>query len=400
MTPTPLRDEALRVSLDIADRLADPRHVRDHTDPAIWRDLSLSAGYAGIALLHAELTAHQPQWAPVLHRHLTAAGAAANDTADGAYTGRGALTTALTAARRATNAYTTATATAATAVARRAATRAAQPPPNDLEFTDYDLVTGLAGLVTVLTPHPDHHNTATDTTDALATLCLRDTPDPGWWVHHGPNPHTTPPPGGHGNLGLSHGAAGILAALTRAAEAGITNTRTEAAADLLATWLLDHHRTDEHGTWWPMYVTDSDTTAERPAPSWCYGTPGIATALDGAGRWRRRPDWVDTATKAVDAALRAPTGPLDNGICHGHAGLAHVLWRLDPERHADTIDAAITTIVDAYDPDTAFGYRCHGDTGPFDHPGFLEGAAGTALVLHRYATGPAPRTHWDQILLL
>jgi hypothetical protein len=54
-----------------------------------------------------------------------------------------------------------------------------------------------------------------------------------------------------------------------------------------------------------------------------------------------------------------------------------------------------------YDPQARFGFRARDpDTWELiDMSGFLEGAAGTALALHAYASGEPPASGWDAALL-
>ncbi|GAA4923814.1 lanthionine synthetase-like protein [Stackebrandtia albiflava] len=407
MNPAGRRAEAARVVRIVAERLRNPAHVKavtvaatgDGGDAATsaWRDLSLSAGFAGVALLYAELSATEPEWRTVLHDHLTAVVAAArDDVTPGAFGGRGAALVALRAARRATGDYRAAERKMAAAVETALARAVRRPIPTPVAFPDYDAVAGPSGVLGLVEAGSA---TARDTVEWLSRLCTSTGDRPGWWVEHGPNPHVAPPDGGHGNLGLAHGAAGILAALARAPDG--TGGGGRAAAHRLADWLLAHRRVDGFGPWWPMFVTDDSATDRvRPAPTWCYGAPGIAVALRSAADRFDRPELREAADEAVAAALEAPVSLPDNGLCHGWAGLAHVLWRVDADRYRDTTETAMDRVLHGFTEDAAFGFRCHGDTGDFDHPGFLEGAAGTALALHRYAVGEPPRSGWDDVLLL
>ncbi len=67
-----------------------------------------------------------------------------------------------------------------------------------------------------------------------------------------------------------------------------------------------------------------------------------------------------------------------------------------------TVDVVAERVLDAYAPDSAFGFRYYQTEGTWyaERPGFLDGVAGVALALHSYATGEMPRTGWDAALLL
>src|SRR6185503_5860878 len=74
--------------------------------------------------------------------------------------------------------------------------------------------------------------------------------------------------------------------------------------------------------------------------AWCYGEPGIAAALVAAARAAGEPAWEAmgialarrAAARALDEAQIA-----DAGLCHGAAGVAHILHRL----HRATGDAEL-----------------------------------------------------------
>lgn len=403
------RAEAARVALDVADRLADPEKVRRLTvestgdgvpEHSIWRDLTLSAGHPALAVLYAELsTEDADRWRAPLHTYLAASVAAArSDAADGLFGGRASLAVALRAAHTAGAGYTGALSKVDDAVAARFRRRLDDGFPSALGFADYDVVGGVSGLLHHFLAAPAHHDLAAQATAALAALCLREGERPGWWVTHGPNPMKPGPPGGHGNVGLAHGAAGILAALSRAGLSDVDAPGRDDAIDALAAWILGLRQVDDGGAHWPTHVP-GEARATDGRLSWCYGTPGIALGVTAAAGLRGRPDWAASVAAALDDAVAAPAGMADAGLCHGWAGLAHVLWRLDPVRYEHAVDTAIDAVLDAFEPDSPFGFRSASHDGPLDHPGLLEGAAGVALALHRYAHGGDVRTGWDRALM-
>lgn len=413
MNPAERMAEAARVADSVAQRLFDPETVRLQTveatgdgdpDRSIWRDLTLSAGYPAFALLYAELSAYDaPRWSAPLHAYLSAAVPGARKPgADGLFGGHGALAVALRAANTAGGGYAQALTQVDKAVEVRLRKRldAGFPAPDVLGFVDYDVVGGISGVLRhLLEDLPRNRELAQRAVAQLAELCLRDGERPGWWVTHGPNPFEAGPSGGHGNLGMAHGAAGVLAALAHAGLADVDAPGRDAAVDALADWLLEVCRADAHGAYWPPYVSDDgDGTGKRL--SWCYGTPGIAAALASAARLRRRPELAQRSRQVLETTLSASHTLPDAGLCHGWSGLAHTLWRLDANAYRSEIDQFVDACLDEYDPDSVFGFRSAGDAECFDHAGFLEGAAGIAAALHRYARNEPPRTGWDAILML
>jgi hypothetical protein len=69
----------------------------------------------------------------------------------------------------------------------------------------------------------------------------------------------------------------------------------------------------------------------------------------------------------------------------------------DPEL-ADFLHEVLSARVDSHDPGHRFGFQdISPHTGPQDHPGLLEGAAGVAAVLVSF-THDAPMA-WDRVFL-
>ena len=87
-------------------------------------------------------------------------------------------------------------------------------------------------------------------------------------------------------------------------------------------------------------------------------------------------------------------------MCHGHAG---VLQTADPHRVPHHRFQGAHAITATFDPCLSFGVAHHvHDSHRENRPGFLTGAAGTALALADYAQLPAApvATTWDAVLLL
>jgi hypothetical protein len=174
---------------------------------------------------------------------------------------------------------------------------------------------------------------------------------------------------------------------------------------------------DTAGVGWPRGCSSRGRPAEadfagRPPeierPSWCHGSPGVARALYLAGSALGEAAWGAAAREALLAVFRRPreSWRMDEpGLCHGRAGLLRITQRLSEDLGDDELEAEATklaaSLVDAFDPDSAFGYPYRDPhRGLTDGPGFLEGAAGTALALHSYARPNAAAPAWDAALLL
>lgn len=216
-------------------------------------------------------------------------------------------------------------------------------------------------------------------------------------------------PEGYYNLGMAHGSAGVIALLAGAVNAGVATARAAPLLEQAVRWLLAQETEDDPRSLFPAIVDPRGRT-EASRTAWCYGDPGTAAALglaaaagDGA--------WMGHARRVALAAARRPEemcGVRDACLCHGAAGLAHVLNRLAVQLDDDEIAAAARVwferALDMRDPGEGVGgfrtYRAGRDIEArwIDHPGMLAGAAGVGLALLA-ATGDAPPV-WDRPFLL
>ncbi|WP_206797209.1 lanthionine synthetase C family protein [Amycolatopsis sp. MtRt-6] len=402
-----VRTRAEAVVEDVARRLADPVAMMAEMaerSPDRWTPLSLSDGYPATALLFAELACADAGYRAVTHRHL-AQGVQAEPAVRGLYVGAGALAFATARAVRKPGDYAGLLATLDDLLTGWVARRL-HPEWERLAagtagtaFSAYDVVTGVTGVGRHLLDRG-----AAEVTRAILRylVALTETAGgrPGWWAEH---PATK---AGQADAGMAHGIAGPLALLALAWQAGVRVPDQEAAAERIADWLLTWSDLDEHGRYWPAWIGAADLAGRPPrlAPTksaWCYGGPGIARALALAGSAFGRPEWTDEAVAALTATLRRPAADLglgDAGLCHGWAGLLHLVSRTGRETGSPELLAGAgriaARVLDSYDPGSAFGFRTDG-TG--DSAGFLEGAAGVALALLGWLGTPA--CGWDAALL-
>jgi len=407
-------------ALEIARRLLDPADVL----AASPGDASLGSGLAGTALLHARLSAADPIFAAAAARHLKAAAACTHRRPGGIYTGPGALATALIIAAPylpdpEPHRDTTARATAW--LSKRAIDISARHQQADAAGAGtpwhvHDAINGLSGIGRILLAalQSGHTEAAPGLNAALATLTAMisnpvSATRPGWWLPAAARPGSgAAPPSGAADTGTAHGIAGALALLSLATSAGHTVPGQSGAIRDAARWLL-RFRDPCSGTWPPYISGDELDRNERPANApgrrhaWCYGTPGIATALILAGRALADRDIASVGDDAMTAlGHRAAdawdaTGPT---LCHGHAGVLQAACRTNSRTTAANSAQAITT---SFDPRIPFAVAHHAEDGYRENrPGFLTGAAGTALALADHAQLPRAQvvTAWDAVLLL
>jgi hypothetical protein len=274
-------------------------------------------------------------------------------------------------------------------------------------FGEYDLFYGITGIAALLLQRLPDSDVLGDALRYLVRLTEPRTQDdrllPGWWVGHDPDP-VLPTPGGHANLGMAHGAAGILALLALALRRGRVVDQHHLAVDRLTRWFdrWRHHDADLR-TWWPQWLTRDDLAAgrirqPRPGrPSWCYGTPGIARALQLAAIATGDPDRRSDAELVLagcltDRHLDLLTEP---GLCHGIAGLYQTAIRASADATSPAIARRLPALTAAVQRAAAPNQAPDGDNGG----GLLTGRTGLHLAAHTARHG-TPRTGWDACLLL
>ncbi|WP_052424377.1 lanthionine synthetase LanC family protein [Nonomuraea candida] len=170
---------------------------------------------------------------------------------------------------------------------------------------------------------------------------------------------------------------------------------------------------DTFGPFWPATLSleqyrGDEPPSGRPRPGWCYGTSGVARALQLAGLAAGEPAWLTTAYEAGMGCIRA----LDHGLlpeeaqlCHGLAGTLHCLGRIEATAGGGALAAGLERIaahvLGLRDLGTPFGFVT-GEASPNGRcdPGWLQGAAGVLSALHAYASGRMPESGWDAALLL
>jgi lantibiotic modifying enzyme len=280
---------------------------------------------------------------------------------------------------------------------------------------DYDLISGVVGLGVYALQRVPRRDAVAAIESAVGLLEERARHDDdgiAWFT-----PPTALPAGsrdiyrdGYFNLGVAHGLAGVVAFL-----AGVVSAlpATPKAVDLLegsVAWLLAREQKDADASLFPAVVTPSGKS-ERSRTAWCYGDAGTAAALALAGAALQSAALRKEALRiALAVARRAPEacGVRDACLCHGAAGLGHVLNRLaqelGDEELADAARAWFGRTLAMRVPGTGVGgfrsYRTGQDVAArwLDHPGMLAGAAGVALALLA-AMGDVPPA-WDRAFLL
>ncbi|MYT38650.1 hypothetical protein GTY66_21710 [Streptomyces sp. SID8356] len=426
------RDRALSVADAVADRLRDPAalpSVVPFETPgraASWEQASLAAGYAGIAMLFSN-RAHLSDGADRVAAHRYLAGAAHYlrggrcTRSFGIFNEVCGLGLSLVLAQQATGGYGKALRSLDAEVAsgtERYCDLVGGEPVGPMGR--YDVVDGLSGIARYLLLRNEHPEVLERVLRTLVRLVApvahQGATVPGLWATNPPNRNERKHPhlqrSGHLNLGLAHGVTGPLALLSIATAHGVVvEGQHEAIRSLVA--LMDRFQLeDEYGIYWPNFISLDEWKAGRCTPrrarvSWCYGAPGVSRALQLAGRAMGNSAWLRTADASVEAVLALPRDrwSVDHwSLCHGWSGAMHVLGYFADgplgERVERTVDEMADQLLGGLErtglPEFWLGEE---KFPPGTEPaGFLEGAAGLALVLDSYAHGPA--LPWDMALLL
>lgn len=292
--------------------------------------------------------------------------------------------------------------------------QAQRPTPGN----EYDLISGLVGLCVYALealPRPtaleclqvlvEHLETMADSSESWAR----------WFTAPAllPDQQRKVAPNGYWNLGVAHGIPGVVGALARMHAAGVARARVQRLASKAVRWILDQ-RLEEDGqtSSIPNWIADRGDKPTRPGLAWCYGDLGVATVLMLAGRLMEEDVWV---TEALEIARYAAARSMsrewraDAGLCHGAAGVAHLLNRIYQATGDEEIGTGarfwFSKTFDLQNPTRGYGGFMALKPPPDDpnqlvweeDPGFLTGSAGVGLALLGAVSTLEP--DWDRLLL-
>ncbi|MET8676128.1 lanthionine synthetase C family protein [Streptomyces sp. NPDC004647] len=273
--------------------------------------------------------------------------------------------------------------------ARLAAVRRRQASGELPHLAEFDLIRGLTGLGALLLTRgaasPRLEEVLTYLVSLSRPVRVEDRELPGWWSEVGPGGEEMD--GGHGNNGVAHGIAGVLAVLSLAARYQVQVPGQHDAIEVFARWLDTYG-----GCYWTTHDQLSAPAPPEPEParqSWCYGQPGIARAQQLAALVLGDPARRRTAE---DTVLRVLTDPVhlgritDASLCHGWAGLVTIARAVaDDSPAADRFTLLIEDL----------NRRLAADLDRLPKPGFMEGRGGAQLALDGTNT-----TAWTSALLI
>lgn len=201
----------------------------------------------------------------------------------------------------------------------------------DIEWADYDVISGPAGmLLNLVAARASPRRLIDRCVRQLLALCA-DEDLSALRLGEGPGGDRKRWDDGRINTGVAHGVAGVAMALKAAIERRLPPFgRLRAALARTSDWLLSQSYADSRGlrTWAPAGLDGRKRPKVQGRQAWCYGTPGIAWSLWESGRVLGRPDLREFALDAMGTfcALFKPGLYLDRkpiaklGFCHGAAG--------------------------------------------------------------------------------
>lgn len=217
-------------------------------------------------------------------------------------------------------------------------------------WTDYDLISGLAGQGMYLL----HRLPSNNAKRALKLIVMRlavtaehRTDGIAWHT-----PARTLPehqrriaPRGYYNLGLAHGIPGVVGFLGECYDRGVESKMSLALLEGAVEYVL-HQKLPAN----PVSILPAWVAPGRPSGpcrvAWCYGDLGASLASLHAARTSRRTDWeteaLALARKAAGCKWRK-SGVVDACLCHGAAGNGHLFQHLFQATGDETFLAAART---------------------------------------------------------
>jgi lantibiotic modifying enzyme len=215
------------------------------------------------------------------------------------------------------------------------------------------------------------------------------------------------------NLGLSHGVPGVIGILARFTRVPELRDRAIRLLRGATDWMRGQRLALGSDGAFGDFVADG-VESEPARLAWCYGDAGVAASLLAAARALDDDDLEAFALDVAHAAAArdlADSGVVDDGLCHGTAGVAHIFHRLyratgdaicgDAARrwfgHLLTRETERPNVAGF----TTFCFERVPDGEYIEDPAWLTGAAGVGLVLVSALSDPTSALpDWDRPLLL
>lgn len=201
---------------------------------------------------------------------------------------------------------------------------------------DPELVMGLSGIGTYFLerlPRPSAAAGLARTIEALAEQSESSAAGITWrkGLAALSDAHREEFPEGLYNLGIPHGVPGIIAFLGRVCTSEGASPLARELLEGSVAWFLAQELPVGASLYPYFSAPGRGPLPDETRLAWCYGDLGAAVALLLAARALDRRDWEAAALRAAESAARrseADSEVVDGMICHGAAGVMHVLNRL------------------------------------------------------------------------
>ncbi|MBV8196875.1 MAG: hypothetical protein JO263_01960 [Candidatus Eremiobacteraeota bacterium] len=250
-----------------------------------------------------------------------------------------------------------------------------QHPSKPQTFDDYDLISGWSGARLA------RGVCGACESDALVDLIVWTLGDLERWRCTHPLRSGEPP---LNDLGIAHGLAGVLAALT------LTVEPLDGSAGAAARYALNELRGArvelDDCTVWPPALPAQRTPAHRSA--WCYGAAGVAAVLHHAAKVLAD---HETARMAARAVRELAAQPMESwmlegeALCHGLMGNALCFAAVASATHDPQLCAAAMRVaelvLDRLDENDGRCWARDGSMSYYDAVELLDGVSGIALAL-------------------
>lgn len=214
-------------------------------------------------------------------------------------------------------------------------------------------------------------------------------------------------PDGYIDLGMAHGLPGILAALSIARLSGYRARGLDNAIDCLVDTILCARIQNGTRIGWPYGIGPRGEYNGYPAQlAWCYGAPGVAFSLALASAARKNISLGEFANEVIQSLSSQDdslaTTALNPCMCHGSAGLFHILRRFARLNNCSLPNAIVSPLHRAlfasWSSSSATGFTLSPDGSPVPAFSLLEGSIGCALPLVSLLS--AEPLEWDEFFLL
>lgn len=276
----------------------------------------------------------------------------------------------------------------------------------DISHNEYDFLhSGLGIGVYFLERYPDERSEQVlgKIIDALAQVMVE---DEGWktWQDH----FSLERGDSCFNLGFAHGIPSIIGFLAQLKFKGLVHDKLDDLLNQSVSWLLEQRLPADQGSCFPNRKKDGEADVAPSRLAWCYGDPGLVSALWLAARATDNGDWEREALEILKhaAARRGDSARInDASFCHGAAGASHIFRRFYRYTELPALkEASEFWLNDAlnnmnYQKDKDLWQYWRGDIEAWENDdSLLQGLAGIGLVL--ISALDEELSDWDRSFIL